>query len=207
MSPLQRRNQARKNGAKAAGSKSPEGLKKSSLNATKHGLSAKAHVLANESQEDYDQLRREYFNRFQPQDTIELDILDDMVGARWRLRRIAAIQTARIEIQMERYTSQNQQEAKTLDAAGLQAMAFGRMVVIENSMQMLLRYEATYNRIYDRAIKALQALQHDRQNQTEEELQNDPESPEHQPQPPLTGHPQLQKPEPDPPQPPRGGAQ
>ena len=101
MSSRNKRNQARRNGSKAAGTKSPAGIKISSLNATKHGLTAKAHVLSNESQEDFDYLRQQYINRFLPQDSIEMDLIDDMVGARWRLRRIAGLQSAQFELQNE----------------------------------------------------------------------------------------------------------
>ena len=59
-------NQRRINGAKAAGKKTPAGIKISSQNAIKHGLTAKAHVLKTESQEEFDYLRQQYVNRFQP---------------------------------------------------------------------------------------------------------------------------------------------
>jgi len=181
MSSSQKRKQARLNGAKAAGAKSPEGIRKSSFNAIKHGLTAKAHVLSNESQADFDQLRQEYVDRFQPRDTIETDVVDDMVGARWRLRRIAAIQTARLEIQMDRYLDENPQSAKTMPATTLQAMSFGRMVNIEKSMEVLLRYEVTYSRMYDRAMKALERLQGQKQDPEDsdsyEELRNEPPPP------------------------------
>ena len=60
MSSRQKRKQARRNGAMAAGTKSPEGIKQSSMNALSHGLTAKALVLTNESQAAFDKLRLEY---------------------------------------------------------------------------------------------------------------------------------------------------
>ena len=102
MSSRQKRKQARQNGAKAAGRKSAEGLKQSSMNALRHGLTSKALVLTNENQAQYDSLRQEYVNRFLPQDAVEMGFVDDMVGARWRLRRIAIMQTAAFDLQMDK---------------------------------------------------------------------------------------------------------
>jgi len=189
MSSSQKRKIARRNGAKAAGAKSPEGIKRSSANALKHGLTAKAHVLSTESQEDFDYLRQQYINRFQPQDTIELDLVDDMVGARWRLRRITTIQTATLDFQMGRYKLINDDLAKGMGPLTHQAMAFGRTVMVDKSMEVMLRYETTYSRMYDRALKALERLQAQREepkepeeSETSEELRNDATETENTPE-------------------------
>ena len=54
MSSRQIRKQARRNGALAAGTKSPAGIQTSSKNAIKHGLTSKMIVLTNESQARFD---------------------------------------------------------------------------------------------------------------------------------------------------------
>ncbi len=88
MSSRQLRKIARKNGAQAAGTKSPEGIKKSSMNALRHGLTGKALVLSNESEAQFEALMQTYIDRFQPQDHVEMDLVDQIVAAQWRLRRI-----------------------------------------------------------------------------------------------------------------------
>ena len=113
MSSRQKRKQARQNGALAAGTKSPEGIAKSSMNALSHGLTSKSLVLSNESHAAYDKLRLEYVNRFQPYDGVEMDLVDDMVSARWRLRRIAIMQTAALDLQMDKDDAEGQQELQT----------------------------------------------------------------------------------------------
>ena len=178
MSSNQKRKIARRNGAKAAGTKSPAGIKISSLNATKHGLTAKAHVLSNESQEDFDYLRQQYINRFLPQDSIEMDLIDDMVGARWRLRRIAVLQTARFEIQMSRSDAESYRDYKLDDQPKRLATAFGRAANLDKTLELLIRYETTYSRMYDRAMKALERLRKEStitpESEPNEELRNDP---------------------------------
>ena len=89
MSSRQSTEQARRNGALAAGTKSPEGVKKSSMNALRHGLTAKSLVLATESQEQFDELLKNYVEFYDPNNTIELDLVHDMVAARWRLSAAA----------------------------------------------------------------------------------------------------------------------
>jgi len=167
MSSRQKRKQARQNGALAAGTKSPEGIKQSSMNALAHGLTSKSLVLTNESKPAYDRLRLEYVNRFQPQDGVEMDLVDDMVGARWRLRRIAIMQTAALDLQMDRDEAEIKKGFKQIDQPTLLVIAFGKLADEGHSLQLLLRYETTYSRMYDRAMKTLYRLQKDRHNITE----------------------------------------
>ena len=177
MSSRQKRKQARRNGAMAAGTKSPEGIKQSSMNAISHGLFAKAHVLTNESQAGFDKLRQEYVNRFKTQDGVEMDLVDDMVGARWRLRRIAIMQTAAFDLQMDKDEEDIKKRFQQIDQPTRLYVAFGKLSNSEKSLQLLMRYETTYSRMYDRAMKALERLQNLRresqESDTYEELQND----------------------------------
>ena len=191
MSSRQKRKQARRNGAMAAGTKSPEGIKHSSMNALRHGLTAKAVVLTNESQPMYDQLRLEYVNRFLPQDAVEMDLVDDMVSARWRLRRIAIMQTAAFDLQMDKDEEEIKKSFQKIDQPTRTVVAFGKLTNNEKTLELLMRYETTYSRMYDRAMRALQRLQKDRREAQQsvacEEMRNDAPTPvrepvvEHQP--------------------------
>ena len=177
MSSRQKRKQARRNGAMAAGTKSPEGLKQSSMNALRHGLTSKAVVLTNESQAKFDELRQEYVNRFLPQDAVEMDLVDDMVGARWRLRRITIMQTAAFDLQMDKDEVEIKKSFVKIDEPTRTVVAFTKLTNGEKTLELLMRYETTYSRMYDRAMKALQRLQMDRlksgPSATSEEMRND----------------------------------
>src|SRR6266699_3375824 len=102
MSSRNKRKVARRNGAKAAGTKSAAGIQKSALNATKHGLLAKTLVLANESQAKFDELLQSYVDRFQPKDQVEMGFFNEMVAARWRQQRLWTIQTSGIDLELYR---------------------------------------------------------------------------------------------------------
>src|SRR5712671_5795811 len=102
MSKKQRRKVAQQNGAKAAGTKSPAGIEKSSKNALKHGLLTQTLVLVNESPTKFNELLQSYIDRFQPIDNVEMGFVNEMVAARWRQQRMWIIQTAGMNLEMDR---------------------------------------------------------------------------------------------------------
>jgi hypothetical protein len=158
MSSRQRRKIARQNGAKAAGSKTPEGLQKSSMNALRYGLTAMTLVLSNESQPKFDHMLQAYIARFQPIDEIELNLVDEMVAARWRQQRIWMIQTASMNSEMDKqedYINETFIKCTEPTRIGIAFMAMGK----DNALEQMMRYENSYSRMHDRAMKALMRLQ------------------------------------------------
>jgi inosine-uridine nucleoside N-ribohydrolase len=113
MSSRQLRKLARQNGAKAAGTKSPEGIKKSSMNALRHGLTAKSLVLTNESQAQFDELLKHYVETYHPASIVELDLVHDMVAARWRLQPTRFLQTATLDLQMDKQEAETRKPSRT----------------------------------------------------------------------------------------------
>jgi hypothetical protein len=174
MSSKQKRKIARQNGAKAAGSKSPEGLQKSSMNALRYGLTAMTLVLSNESQAKFDHMLQAYIARFQPIDEIELNLVDEMVAARWRQQRIWMIQTASMNSEMdkqEEYIEETFIKCTEPTRIGIAFMAMGK----DNALEQMMRYETSYSRMHDRAMKALERLQGPRFNAANREQEQDAE--------------------------------
>ncbi|MBM3729137.1 MAG: hypothetical protein FJW40_27400, partial [Acidobacteria bacterium] len=58
---------ARRNGALSRGPATPEGKKRSAMNAFKHGIFSKSAVLSWESREDFDQLLHLLTGHYNPQ--------------------------------------------------------------------------------------------------------------------------------------------
>ena len=83
---------SRINGAKSRGPKIPNYLANSTLNAVKLGITARTLALTNEST---DHLLEIIANQ------MEIDIVCDIVAARWRLRRIWRHQTAMLDVEMD----------------------------------------------------------------------------------------------------------
>jgi hypothetical protein len=134
MSSRQLRKQARLNGAKAAGTKSPAGIQKSSVNALKHGLTSKAIVLTNESQPQFDELHLAYVQEFQPESTVEMDLVDQMVSAQWRLRRIWRMQTAALDLKMDQQEAEIAKTFHQVDQTTRATVAFTAMANDEKAL-------------------------------------------------------------------------
>ena len=150
---------SRSNGALSNGPKTEEGKARSSQNSLKHGLNSdKILVLHTEKQEDYDALRAAYVKRFAPHDEVELELVDEMVGARWRLRRIRAIETETMEMRMEDQDEYIRKRGENPTDSRRQAMAFKSLSDTSQSLNMLSRYETRLQRTYDRALENLKKL-------------------------------------------------
>jgi hypothetical protein len=158
MSKKNRRKIAQQNGAKAAGTKSPAGIQKSAANSTKHSLLCKTLVLANESQTRFDALYQAYIDRFQPADEVEMGFVNEMVAARWRQQRIWMFQTAGMNLEMDRQQQPIEETMLHCTEQTRVSLAFDGLAKLEKTLDLQLRYETSYSRMHDRAMKALQRL-------------------------------------------------
>ena len=150
---------ARANGAKSRGPVTPEGRAASSRNSLRHGFAAKSVVLPTESQEDFQSLLDSYVDQFDPQGGVEMDLIQTMAAARWRLRRICSIETTLLDKEMTRNAKDIRREFNNPDDAGRLARVFRDLANHGQSLALLMRYEGALNRSYDRAFKQLLLLQ------------------------------------------------
>jgi hypothetical protein len=166
---------ARLNGAKSNGPVTEEGKTISSRNSLKHGLtSATQVVLPNESQEEFDRLEASLVNRFKPCDEIERELVHEMASARWRLRRVEAMEAA-----LFNRAFQQHQDAL---GAGADPMVLHTAVYAEvaesKSLRMLSRHQGQLRRAFEKAWKELELIQEDRRldeaEQAELALRNEP---------------------------------
>jgi hypothetical protein len=142
---------ARINGAKSHGPITPEGKARSSANSRRHGLAAASIVLPGESAEDFQLLLADYLDQFKPQTGVESDLVEVMAISRWRLRRLLAIETHQLNLEMIRRREQIDQEFNNIDHGDRLADVFKQ-----------LSYESSINRSFDKALKQLQQLQSNR---------------------------------------------
>src|SRR3954471_21494655 len=84
----QKRRANRRNAKQSTGPRTSEGKARSARNATSHGLYCAALVLPGESQELFHDLRQSYISTLKPQNLVELLIVDRLVAAAWKLRRL-----------------------------------------------------------------------------------------------------------------------
>ena len=150
---------ARANGAKSRGPVTPEGRAASSRNSLRHGFTAQSVVLSTESQEDFQSLLDSYIDQFDPQGGVEMDLVQTMAAARWRLRRISTIETTLLNNEMTRRAKDCRRELNNPDDLARLAWVFQKLADNGQSLALLMRYEGALNRSYDRAFKQLLLLQ------------------------------------------------
>src|SRR5437879_4145466 len=158
--PSQRKSStARANGAKSRGPLTLEGRARSSHNSLRHGLSAQAVVLPAESQEDFEHLRQSYLDQFHPSTAVEMDLVDTMAVARWRLLRLWGIETDLLSTELVRRADAIDAEFDDMGDGHRLAWVFQNIADNQHSLALLVRYEGALSRAYDRAFKQLQLLQ------------------------------------------------
>src|SRR6185312_2373416 len=74
------------------GPKTDVGKARSKLNALKHGLSAKAVVLDAEDPRQFAALRAGLESDFEPKTVIERELIENLAGSLWRLRRVPRLE-------------------------------------------------------------------------------------------------------------------
>src|ERR1700682_4701638 len=158
---------ARANGAKSRGPTTPEGKEKSSRNSLKHGLAAgAANILFDcEDPDEFEQAFNKLLGIHEPATPAENDIVEEMVAARWRIRRMWTIETNlfNVEIQTQQSKTENPDPGIHL------AMAYRALADDSRSLALASRYEARLQRLYDRAYKTLRELQQARKSEPPKE--------------------------------------
>jgi predicted nucleic acid-binding protein len=162
MSSQQKIDSARANGAKSHGPKTDAGRKISSQNAVTHGLYANAVVLPSESHEQYQETLDAYLQQFQPEGPIEHDLIEEMVAAKWRQRRLWAIEADLLEVEMLEQKAEVDAKYTGYDAITPLSFAYAALAK-STSLPFLTRNESRLERAYNRALKMLLDLQRLRQ--------------------------------------------
>jgi len=157
MSSQRKINSARANGAKSHGPKTEAGRKASSLNAVTHGLYAHGVVLATESSERHKKMLASYVQQFQPQGPSEMDLIEEMVAAKWRQRRLWAIETDLLEGEIS--TQTEKLDKKYSRYPPLYPLSSAYDALTSKSLPFLTRHESRLERTYHRALKTLLELQ------------------------------------------------
>src|SRR3982750_3215563 len=104
-------------------------------------------------------LKQIFLQRFNPIDGVEMEFVDEMVNARWRMKRIVTSETACIEHQLfinEPGVEENMPEATD---AQKNCFAFDSMAQDGKTLPLLLRYQDCLRRTYNAAYKMLKDLQ------------------------------------------------
>src|SRR5207247_125482 len=83
-----KRDANRRNAQSSTGPKTQEGKARSRTNATTHGIFCRDICLDGENENAFIELREEFIHALVPQDIMEMALVDEIVMANWRLRRV-----------------------------------------------------------------------------------------------------------------------
>jgi hypothetical protein len=155
MSHLTRAESARINGAKSRGPKTPEGKAISSMNAVRHGITARTLALQNEDQGQFIQILNAYCDHLVPTNQAEVDLISDMVAARWRLLRIWRYQTAILDIEIDAQAPDFEKRFEKYDEDMRGASAFSALADRSKGFSTALRYDNHLSRNYVRSLEEL----------------------------------------------------
>ncbi len=153
LTPEQRAEISRRNGAKSQGPTSAAGKERVSRNAIKHGLASHKHiVLDDEMPQAYDELLQAHLNLFDPRNEVEEELVHRMAEATWRMRRAGCMDTAVLNC------SRADAEAiaeEHYGEPGLQEIAYLALKESRAEIDSLHRYDMRAMRAYDRALANL----------------------------------------------------
>ena len=152
----------RANAKRSTGPKTVAGKALSRMNAYKHGLTAETIVIGDEDPSEFDRLRAELEEEYDPPPGIESELVERIAVLMWRIRRIPVFEAALIKLRCSR------DEIKTKSTAYKTAIA-----LIQDSQDLLgrcLRYETALMNMFNRTLQQMLFLQ-DRRARNEEQRQ------------------------------------
>jgi hypothetical protein len=120
----------------STGPRTLEGKERSKHNAVKHGIFSKVVVLKEEPRVAFNALANGLFSDLQPQGVLEEILVEKLAVLIWRYRRLIAAEA---------------ENSKSIDLSNLGGTRW--------TTDHLLRYEASIERAFDRALSQLERLQ------------------------------------------------
>jgi hypothetical protein len=187
---------SRANGAKSHGPKSPETRAISSQNALRHGFTAcNTTLLKCENPDEFEDSIAQHFSAYHPADAAQEALVNEMISARWRMRRLRVVETQLIDLEMLRNHSEIEEKYEEPDTTMQLAEALRALLDHAHALSLISRYESRLFRMYDRAYRVLRELQRPNNPGPQAIHPADPVQTEPQPNPGITLVPTAAEPE------------
>ena len=129
----------RRNAQRSTGPRSQRGKKRSSLNALKHGLSARTALLETEDRCAYEMHLAELEEELQPRTALQRMLFDEIVSLSWRLLRLPAAQNRMYTLELDKCADPDAPQGETLSPSEVLARRFSDDR--NNGFALLGRYE------------------------------------------------------------------
>jgi hypothetical protein len=147
---------SRLNGALSKGPVTEAGKAISSRNAVRHGLLSRTLVLEGESEDRFQQHLDLFIAQFEPNDKIELALVEQMAVCRWRQLTIWGMETAGIS-ETIRQLAEASPDLLQKDPSVRAFQAVADLSAKSRTLDVCHRYDARFDRQYYRAFSKLMA--------------------------------------------------
>jgi hypothetical protein len=152
----------RENAKRSTGPRTPEGKKRSSLNALRHGLTGQVVVMPGEDLKAYLEFTERYVKDLHPVTEPEKQLAHDIANSQWRLNRSLSIENGIYAIGHHDFANVNDVDHPEIHDALTAATTY-----LKNGHQLenLSRQENRLRRSLQTSLKLYQDMQHHRREQ------------------------------------------
>ena len=157
------------NAKQSTGPRSQSGKARSRLNSRKHGLTAKTLVIGDEDPAQFDKLRLELMEEYDPQSALECELVERLSSLLWRLRRIPAFEAAIIDARRAEVESdvlkwlELKRRGLTEEALKVRALS-DALIQDGDALGKLARHETTLMHAFTKTLQMLLLLQSNRRS-------------------------------------------
>ena len=135
--------------------------KNNNTNALKHGILSKHLILTSENATDLEVMRNDFSEDLKPIGTMEEILVDQIISGYWRLKRLYRVETQ----SMDWYANDNGGFTIITESEEQQERKSVRNMLNNETVEVILRYQATIERSIYKAYHELERLQAKRNNQ------------------------------------------
>ena len=174
----------RSNAKRSTGPTSQSGKARSRLNSRKHGLTAKMLVIGDEDPAQFDKLRVELMEGYDPQSALECELVERLSSLLWRLRRIPAFEAAIIDArraEVDDPIKWLELERRGLTEEIIKVRALGDALIEDGThhdiLGKLARHETTLMHAFTKTLQMLLLLQNNRSGNRGDALMIEPVTP------------------------------
>lgn len=129
------------------------------MKAPRHGFAARGILLFTDSKEEFDKYRQSYIETFQPANFLELEILDEMIFAKWQIMRSQSLYTAALDNCMFSHREKLIKQSPDLSNTDITAQCARILHETDEYARNAELFQTRQHRIYHRYLKLLMDLQ------------------------------------------------
>ena len=152
---IRRQESSRANGAKSRGPVTSEGRAAVRNNAVKHGYLAKLVTLSPAEESVFREIHNRYVLRFEPRDQVEHDLVEQIVWANWKLRKLWIHETSVLGLQIALDRDKVDMEWINPIETDRETLAYIEALKESNALDLFQRYSRTLSSQAERATKLL----------------------------------------------------